>query len=300
MTNRRKFLIGSAATVAASQLSTRRTFAADRKRKNKVCIFTKPFNSLSFDELAEEIATLGFDGIEAPIRKGGHIEPEQVEDRLPELVEALKKRDLEITVMTTDVNDPDDPITQRVLRSAATLGIERYRMKYVAFDRDQPIRKQLQRWRSQFRDLAAINHDFGIRGLYQNHAGAKNLGAAIWDLREVLKGIPKTDIGVAYDIRHAMVEGGQSWPVTFRMIQPHIDTVYVKDYQWVDKKVTNVPLGQGHVSKNFFEMLRDIQFDGPVSLHEEYIDHKKPELVPDHLAAIKRDFDQLDQWLGAS
>ena len=297
MNNRRQFLLASTASVAASPFAARCAFGADKKRKNKICVFTKPFNSLSFDELADKIAELGFDGIEAPIRSGGHIEPEQVEDRLPLLVEELKKRNLEINVMTCDVNDANDPLTRRVLRTAATLGIERYRMKYVSYDKDQPVRKQLQEWNAQFRDLAAMNHDFGIRGLYQNHAGSKNLGAVIWDIREVLKGIPPTDIAVAYDIRHAMVEGGQSWPVTFRMIQPHIDTVFVKDYAWVNKQVVNVPLGEGHVTKDFFKMLADIQFHGPISLHEEYLDHKKIELIPDHWAAIKKDFATLDRWI---
>ena len=298
MINRRNFVLASAAAAAAGPLTTKTASGARENPASTICLFTKPFNSLTFDELADRVAELGFDGIEAPVRAGGHIEPDQVEDRLPELVEALKQRDLEITVMTSDVNDPADPMTQRVLRTAATLGIERYRMKYVAYDREQPIRKQLRNWNAQFRELAAINHDFGIRGLYQNHAGGKNLGAAIWDLGEALRGISPTDIGVAYDIRHAMVEGGQSWPITFRMIRRHIDTVYLKDYAWVGKKVVNVPLGEGHVSKDFFAMLEDIRFDGPISLHEEYLSHKKPELVPDHLAAIKRDFAKLKQWLG--
>ena len=37
------------------------------------------------------------------------------------------------------------------------------------------------------------------------------------------RGIPIEDIGVAYDIRHATVEGGLSWPVTFQMIRPLIE-----------------------------------------------------------------------------
>ena len=89
--------------------------AADSKIQNPICVFTKPFNSLSFDELAAEIASLGFDGIEAPIRKGGHIEPERASEDLSKLVDALSKQGLEITVMASDINDPNDPLTERVL-----------------------------------------------------------------------------------------------------------------------------------------------------------------------------------------
>ncbi|MFK8114163.1 MAG: sugar phosphate isomerase/epimerase family protein [Rubripirellula sp.] len=298
MNNRRSFLMTAAGLALAPTLASKRTLADEAKKtKHTLCVFTKPFNSLSFDELADKIAELGFDGIEAPVRKGGHVEPEQVEDRLPELVEALAKRNLEITVLTSDINDPNDPLTKRVLRTAATLGIQRYRMKYFKYDLDLPVISQIHEWKPQLKDLAAINHDFGIRGLYQNHAGRNYMGAALWDAKIALEGIPVQDIAVAYDIRHATAEAGMSWPVTFNMIQPLIDTIYIKDFEWGEKKPTNVPLGEGRVESNFFKMLKESGFDGPISLHEEYLDHKQPELVPDHLAAIKKDLDVLRSWL---
>lgn len=296
-TNRRQFLAASAAALTAASVQPSIAQAAPETTKNSICVFTKPFNSLSFDELAEKIAEIGYDGIEAPIRRGGHIAPANVADELPKLVEALAKHQIEITVMTSDINDPNDPATERVLRTAATLGIKRYRMKYVNYDRDIPIADQLENWHDQFVDLAALNHDFGLTGLYQNHAGNKNMGAAIWDLAQVLNGISPTDIGVAYDIRHATVEGGMSWPNTFRMIQDKVDTVYVKDFVWEGRKTKNVPLGEGLINDDFFKMLAAIDFAGPISLHEEYLDHKKSELVPQHLAAIEKDLATLKRMM---
>ena len=92
--SRREFLIAASSMLAAS------TWAGGESTKTRqpICVFTKPFNSLSFDELADAVAEIGFDGIEAPIRAGGHVEPAEVEDKLPELVDALGKRGLEITV----------------------------------------------------------------------------------------------------------------------------------------------------------------------------------------------------------
>ena len=247
--------------------------------------------------MADKIAELGFDGIEAPIRKGGHIETESIADELPKLVEALKKRDLEITLVASDINDPDDPITAKFLRTLATVGITRYRMKYFKYDFDLPIIDQLAEWKPKLKQLAAMNHDFGIQGLYQNHAGTKYMGAAIWDLLNVLDGVNPAHLGVAYDIRHATVEAATSWPVSFQMIQPHIQMVYVKDFDWIDKQAKHVPLGEGLVQKKFFEMLAETGFDGPISLHEEYLDHKDPKLVPEHLAAIKKDLAALRNML---
>ena len=59
----------------------------------------------------------------------------------------------------------------------------------------------------------------------------------------------------------------------------------------------NVPLGEGNVNPRFFRMLADSGFTGPISLHEEYLDHRPPELVPQHLAAIEHDFATLKAWL---
>ena len=294
MSHRRNFLAAASGAIAAPWWVAPSALAQPAMPKQTLCVFTKPFNSLSFDELADKVAEMGFHGIEAPIRAGGHIEPPEVEDRLPKLVEALGKRGLEITVLTSDLNDASDPLTTRVLRTAASLGIKRYRMQYFKYGKDISPIDQIRQWKPQLKELAALNRELGILGLYQNHAGRNYMGASLWDLNMVLESISPKEIAVAYDIRHAAAEAGMSWPIAFQMIRPRIDTVYVKDFAWgEDKRPANVPLGTGHVDASFFEMLRKTGFDGPISLHEEYIDHRKPELVPEHLAAIRKDLKTL-------
>ncbi|MEP3478898.1 MAG: TIM barrel protein [Fuerstiella sp.] len=299
MINRRRFLKTSAAVAAAGlgSCAAKVDGGMVNQLNNELCVFTKPFNSLSFDELADSISKIGFDGIEAPIRRGGHVQSQEITERLPELVAALKKRDLKISVMTSDVNDAADQESERVLRTAAKEGIRFYRMKYFKYDESRSIKQQLVNWKSQVVDLAAMNRELGMTAVYQNHAGRNYFGAPIWDLAEVLEGVDPAEVAVAYDIRHATVEGGNSWPISFRLIQPHVKVVYVKDYEWRGAKVANVPLGDGLVSKTFFQILKELKFNGPISLHEEYLDHRKPELVPDHLAAMKKDLGVLKQWL---
>ena len=290
---RREFLLASAATVAAGKL-----FAEEKPvRHQPICVFTKPLQSLSYGEMADRIAELGFDGVEATIRDGGHIEPKDVEVELPKMVDALKKRGLEITVMTSSINDPNDTMTEVQLKVAASLGIKRYRMKYLKYDLNKPVIEQLNNWRPQLRDLAAMNKELGITAIYQNHAGRNYFGAPLWDLGYALSKIPNDQIGVAYDIRHATVEGGMSWPVTLNALMPFINTVYVKDFQWQNKKPKNVPLGEGNIDHSFFKILSKAGFNGPISLHEEYLDHRKPELVPQHLTAMKNDFATLKRLL---
>lgn len=297
--NRRQTVQTTAAALAMALTHSNQSDAADEPlRELPLCVFTKPFNSLSFDQLAEKVAELGFQGIEAPVRPGGHVLPIEVPTRLPKLVSALKKQGLEISVLTSNINSVSDRVSRQTLEVAAELGIKQFRMQYFKYDKSAPVFEQLDKWSKAIAELAAFCSKLGIQAVYQNHAGVNYMGAALWDLQHVLREIDPAHVGVAYDIRHATVEGGTSWPLTFRMIAPHVVTVYVKDFVWKEARVENVPLGQGQIDSAFFKMLSDTEFQGPISLHEEYIDHKDPALVPQHLGAIKQDLGVLSSWLG--
>lgn len=293
---RRNFLSTSASLALAGLASANAT--VQKKRSNPICVFTKPFNSLSYDQLARQIADLGFDGIEGPIRRGGHIEPDAVPEELPKLMDALRRHKLGMTVMTSDINDPNDPLTEKILRVAAENGVRYYRMKYFKYNESKAILPQITEWNAQLRDLAAMNKELGITAVYQNHSGRNYFGAPLWDLHKGLDGIDPAQVGVAYDIRHAAVEGGMSWPIAFQMIRPHVQVVYVKDFQWGEsKKPAHVPLGTGRVDYSFMKMLAKTNFEGPISLHEEYLDHKDPKLVPTHIEAIRKDMQTLQSWM---
>ncbi len=130
--NRRQFITAATAVAATSSL------LAKQKRKNTFCVFTKPLQMLSYDDLADLIAELGFDGIEGTIRPGGQIVPEQVPDELPKMMSALKKRGVEMTIMASGINNADDKLNIQQLQVAAKLGVKRNRMGYHKDDLKKP------------------------------------------------------------------------------------------------------------------------------------------------------------------
>ncbi|MEM1213077.1 MAG: hypothetical protein AAGI68_12365, partial [Planctomycetota bacterium] len=89
-----------------------------------ICAFIKFLQSLSYGEMAERVAEIGFDGIESTVRAKGHVLPERVEEDLPRQHEAAKRAGIDITIMTTDVVRVDDPYTEDVLRTGAALGLK--------------------------------------------------------------------------------------------------------------------------------------------------------------------------------
>ncbi|MEM9352323.1 MAG: sugar phosphate isomerase/epimerase family protein [Planctomycetota bacterium] len=262
----------------------------------EICAFEKFLQDLSFDELADTIQSLGFSGIEATVRNKGHIQPERVEEELPKMVEALQQRGLEVTIMTSDVLSPDQPLTEKVLRTAASLGIKRYRMGFYFYDLKKPVMEQLDAIRPAVKELAAMNREIGVSALYQNHSDAKFVGATLWDLHRLLEGVSPDEIACAFDIRHTTIEAGLAWPILYDIMKPHIGALFVKDFQWKGKKAQHVPLGTGRVNPDFFKTVQQDGFNKPISLHVEYL---KKEGTQANIDALRRDMAVLQDWLKA-
>jgi sugar phosphate isomerase/epimerase len=266
--------------------------------RNAICCFEKPLQWMPFEQLADTIAEAGYDGIEATVRDGGHVLPQRVEDDLPKLVDALRQRGLKIEVMASSINDANDKLTEKVLRTAARLGVRCYRLKYYKYDLRRPILEQVKQCAARLKDLAALNAALGIQGVYQNHSGRDYFGAPVWDICLALEGIAPQQLGLAFDIRHATVEGGYCWPIHFRLARPRIGVVYAKDYVWQDRRVRNVPLGQGQVDPQFFRLLQDSGFHGPLSVHVEYYEAKETAKDPKPaVQAIRNDLATLRNWI---
>ncbi len=307
--NRRAFLRQSLSTSAALSAAgvvpiqaATKAKAAKSSERFTFCTFTKSLQHLDYDALAEKIAAIGFDGVEAPIRPGGHIEPAQVEDELPKMVAALKKRGLELTVMTSGINEVSaEQRTEAVLRTAAGLGVKRFRMAYYKYDLNKPILPQVDEFRPRLRELVAACREIGIKPIYQNHSGKNYFGATVWDLAEVMSGFDPKDAGIAFDIGHATIEGAKCWPLHWAVCRDHIDTVYVKEPRWGEDQRPKVgPLGEGGIDPGFYQTLLKSGFAGPVSLHVEYFNHKDPKLEAPFLAAVKKDFATLKGYLKVS
>lgn len=290
--SRRTFLGAAIATAATSMLPVS---AAQESAKNdlELCAFEKPLQLLSYDELADLLAELGFQGVEATVRKNGHIKPEQVEDELPKMHEALAKRKLGITVMTTDILRADDPLTQRVLKTAKELGVKRYRMANYRYHPRRGILAQLEAIRPVIKDLAAFNREVGILGLYQNHSGKSYVGSVIWDLHHLIHDIAPEDLGVAFDIRHTQIEASQSWENLYDLIKPRIGAVYFKDFIRKGRQVQHAPLGN-EVDPKFYDMFLRDKLGVPASLHVEYIPHGK---TKEAIEALRKDTALLKKYL---
>jgi len=248
--------------------------ALQNNPKRNIHIFSKHLQWLDYRGMAQAAADAGFDGVELTVRPRGHVLPENAERDLPKAVEETKKAGLDVRCMVVGFNSATDPHADTVLKTAGRLGIRYYRMGPVPYNASAPMDENLKSITRQWTALAELSQKHGLRGLYENHAGA-NFGAPVLDLWLVLKEIQTDWLGCQYDIQHAMVEGANAWPIGLRALRPYIGWVIAKDYFWAKRDgrwtVQNCPIGEGTVDfKAFFNLLGEAHQTTPVSQHFEY------------------------------
>jgi len=239
-----------------------------------VHLFSKHLQFLDYNDMSSAAVEMGFDGLDLTVRPKGHVLPENVIDDLPKAVEAMKKHGLNPKMMSTNVWDANNMVQKKVLETASKLGFSHYRSAWLTYPEDKSITESQALYGKQARDLEILNEKLGLIGGYQNISG-KYVGAPIWDLLPILEVTNGKYMGSQYDIRHAIVEGGESWELGLRRIKPFINSIVIKDFKWgvVDGKwqPINVPVGEGMVDFNrYFSLLKKYQINVPVSLHVEY------------------------------
>ena len=299
--SRRTFL-GATATVVAGATVLGPAVAAEGEapaRRSSLVGFTKPFSNLSFDDTADLVAEVGWDGVEVAVRAGSstHIAPDRAHEDLPRMVEALRRRGKDLAIVTTSIVTLDEA-GERVLKATAAAGIPRVRLGFLKYPKDGDPTKSVAELHAALADVAAACRDLGLQAGYQNHSGAQYVGAAVWDLHAALRDLDRKHVGSCFDIAHATVEGGLAWPLHARLMADHLTAVFCKDFFWEKtddgQSLRWCPLGEGVVQPSFFDWLKSTGFSGPISQHHEY---RLPDDRAELVAQLKHDLDRLRAWV---
>ena len=239
-----------------------------------VHLFSKHLQFLDIKEAGQIAAELGFAGLDLTVRTQGHVLPENVESDLPAAIRAIKKSGSSCEMITTAVADVADPLDLVTIKTAAAAGVKYYRSNWFKFMEDRSLEDSLDYYQEKVRQLSDLNEMHNIIGCYQNHSGT-DIGASIWEVKMILETANPEFFGAQYDIRHAVAEGGKSWPNGLKLLKDRIKTIVLKDFKWgkVNSKwqIINVPVGEGMVDfKRYFKLLKSYGLNPPVSLHLEY------------------------------
>ena len=282
--NRRKLLQSTAFGAGCVFLGKQNLVAAPAEPAlPQLAVFSKLYQQLKldFDESAEVTSEAGFDGIDCAVRTGGEILPERAADDMQRYATALSQHGAKILLLTTDIVGIDSPHARDVLTAGQKLGVRYYRLGFWPQQPDVDPQKQIAEIQASLKELAAMNRELGVCAVFENHSvigsklGDKSTdtargfaGGDLNQMYDIVKDFDPQQIGVAFDIGHAIIMHGQEWRQHFERLKDHIRIVYLKD---VKQSARFVAFGDGEVGKtDFFRLLVQMNYRAPLCIHIEY------------------------------
>jgi len=287
LTRRRFLQIAGAAPLCATLGAE--TFAPP------ITVFSKVYQELklTFEQSAEVTAAAGLDGIDCGVRPGGEILPEHAAEDMPRYAQILRQHQVRMLLLTTAINSVAAPQAETILRTAQQLGIRYYRLGYWKHQPGLEVAKI----KAQLKELAALNRGIGVCGILQNHSKGKKeahgyVGGDLAEMYDVMQDLPPDQIGVAFDLGHAILAHGDQWRDHFERLKPWVKVAYIKDVQ---RDQGFVPFGQGEFGRtDFFQQLRQMKYSAPLSVHIEFTWGKTRAELTQALADCRR---MTEQWL---
>jgi sugar phosphate isomerase/epimerase len=185
-------------------------------------VFTKPWK-IPVPELREHVRTLGFEGIELPVRPGFQVEPQNVENDLPRVARQLADFGIKIT----SVAGPTDEATMAacaeagipIIRICVGIGPEGYMATEARLKREYDA-------------LVPLLDRYGVTLGIQNHCDRFVCNAM--GLRHLIEKYEPRHIAAVWDAAHNALNG-EDPELAIDIIWSHLCMVNLKNALWQPK-----------------------------------------------------------------
>jgi L-ribulose-5-phosphate 3-epimerase len=295
---RRQVLVGTAAGALSAAAQSRRSDAPKVRITPAVCLFSQLLVKIPYDELGGILRSLGVDGCDLSVQPGGHVDPAQAGLHLPRAIEAITGVGLDVPVLSTAYTSVQDQTTRNVFGFGGQMGIPLIRVGPWNYPPAGELEPRLGEVSRDLNGLASLAQAVNMSVVVQNGIG-DNVGAGLWDMHFVIRGMNPATVGYAFDPSHAaMAAGGPGATAPFRLVQPRLKMIVARDFVWAKEggawKAVPCALGEGVVDwPRLFGSLARAKFVGPVSIHVDY----QPK---DEIAAIRRDVEFIRKQVSAA
>jgi sugar phosphate isomerase/epimerase len=244
-------------------------------------LFTDNLADLDLAGACRGAREAGFDGLDLTLRPGGHVKPEEAEVGLAHAKEIADRTGLAIPMASTAVTDLDSPHAEAIFAAAAHYGARRLKLGYWEYRPFGSLARQIDEVRAKLERLVRLGEKYRVLPCVHCHSG-RLVAAGGPLLYLVLKGFKPGEVGAYVDPMHMTIEGGVSgWELGLDLVAPWIALVGVKNFRWLPGERDRhgqaryhweyTPLSEGQAPlPEFFERLRELRYDGIVSLHSEY------------------------------
>lgn len=198
----------------------------------KLSVFTKPWKTITADQLGKLVHDIGFTGIEFPLRDGYQAQPANAETELPALAQTLAKYGVSICSVASSLEEPVFAACQKagvkILRIMANVKPDVI-VNEGYFSVEDRLVKQLE-------SLYPLCEKYGVMIGVQHH-----YGAGIFNTMELRHLLDRTDsryIGGIWDAAHSALSyevPEQAIDIIYdRLILVNLKNAYVRRWETED------------------------------------------------------------------
>jgi len=264
-----------------------------------VCLYSQHLIKLEYEAVGMVLRDMGFDGCDLAVVPGSHIPPEKAGSDLMRGIEAITGVGLELPIISTAVVSGNDPYGRQILSIAGFMGIGLFRPGYWKYGNAPDLEVRLSEVQRDIFNLASVGRAYGVAMAVHNGPGDA-VGAGIWDVSSVLRGIDPRWVGYDFDPGYATESAGPNGAaMALRLVMPKLKAVTVRDFTWGKDaggalKATPCPLGEGLVDwRPFFAALARQRYVGPITIEVRY----EPK---DEINAFRKDLDFVRKQIAAA
>lgn len=288
--NRRAFLnqsartglaaIAATASVSDTLFGQENTPVAAESKSNPLAVFTKSFQDRPIPEVCRIFKQIGAKGLDLTVRPGGHIDPQNVVQELPQASQAAKEAGVKIFFLTTAITDPDET-ARKLLATASDLGITRIKLGYYRYKNFGKMAQEMDAVKKRLAAVTKMAKPFGVLPCVHIHSG-NSIPSHGTHLYELIKDFSPEEIGAYVDPQHMTKEGGvDGWRQGLDLLGPWIALSSMKNFAWErterDKhgqqlwRTINVPVADGVCPvPEYLAALHKLGYQGVISMHSEY------------------------------
>lgn len=166
---------------------------------------------------------------------------------------------------------------EQAMRGAALLGAPQLRVNVPSYDPKESYVKLRDRAQAQYREVAALAKQHGVRALIEIHMG--NLTPSASAAAQFLAPFDPRYVGAIHDAGNMVHEGYERYRLGFELLGPYLGHVHIKDAAWRQAGIRPdgvaawhaewTPVAQGAVDfAALIAALRAVEYDGWLSFED--------------------------------
>ena len=241
-----------------------------------VCLYSQHLIKVEYEAVGMVLRDLGYDGCDMAVVPGSHIPPQQAGSDLMRGIEAVTGVGLDVPIISTNVTSANDMSGRQILSIAGFMGVGLFRPGEWKYGNAPDLEARLAEAQREIFSLASVGRAYNVAMAFSN-GPADTVGASVWDVSGILRGIDPHWVGYDFDPGYATENGGPGGAaMALRLVTPKLKAVTVRDFTWNKEasgawKATPCPLGEGMVDwQQFFAALARVRFVGPVTIQVGY------------------------------